>query len=154
MPHPCCSPAMPCCVNSHMPCRAPAILRQCCVLRESQHGSRKVLQFDWYASDYNLRRTPRGSRKKPNAGRSPHAACGRPTLIHACHAMPHCAMALRSHFQNSIVVACHGHGMPQVNQTRLLYVNQMGKTQSKSLTAWHCRGTAWAQHGKGMICVN
>jgi hypothetical protein len=24
---------------------------------------------DWYASDNNLRGTPRGSRKKPNAGR-------------------------------------------------------------------------------------
>jgi hypothetical protein len=34
-------------VNSHMPCRASAMLRQCRVLRES----------------------PRGSRKKPNAGR-------------------------------------------------------------------------------------
>jgi len=26
---------------------------------------------DWYASDNNLRGTPRGSRKKPNAGRQP-----------------------------------------------------------------------------------
>jgi hypothetical protein len=28
-------------VNSHMPCRAPALLRQCRVLRESSHGSQK-----------------------------------------------------------------------------------------------------------------
>jgi len=28
-------------VNSHMPCRAPAMLRQCRVLRESPRGSRK-----------------------------------------------------------------------------------------------------------------
>jgi hypothetical protein len=41
MPFPCRSPAMPCRVNSHIPCRAPAILRQCCVLRESPRGSRK-----------------------------------------------------------------------------------------------------------------
>ena len=40
MPRPCRSPAMPC-VNSHMPCRAPALLRQCRVLRECPHGSRK-----------------------------------------------------------------------------------------------------------------
>jgi len=34
------SPAMPC-VNSHMPCRSPALLRECRVLRESPRGSRK-----------------------------------------------------------------------------------------------------------------
>ena len=82
-------------VNSQMPYRAPAVLRQCRVLRESPRGSRKLIvqQFntssffcsvllplfivvgmdcceeDWYASDNNLRGTPRGSRKKPNAGR-------------------------------------------------------------------------------------
>jgi len=77
MQHPCRA------VNSHMPCHAPALLRQCCVLRESLHGSRKhpncqsnsltdrlfcsVLlplftvvgtdrcEEDWYASDNNLR---------------------------------------------------------------------------------------------------
>jgi len=33
---------LPCCaVNSHMPYRAPALLRQCRVLRESPRGSRK-----------------------------------------------------------------------------------------------------------------
>jgi hypothetical protein len=33
---------LPCrAVNSHMPCRAPALLRQCCVLRESPRGSQK-----------------------------------------------------------------------------------------------------------------
>jgi len=75
----------------------PARLRQCRVLRESPHGSRKypncysnsltdrlfcsvllplftVVGMDrceevWYASDNNLRGTPRGSRKKPNADR-------------------------------------------------------------------------------------
>jgi hypothetical protein len=40
MPRPCRSPAMPF-VNSHMPCRAHAMLRQCRVLHESPRGSRK-----------------------------------------------------------------------------------------------------------------
>ena len=40
MPFPYRSPAMPC-VNSHMPCRAPALLRECRVLRESPCGSWK-----------------------------------------------------------------------------------------------------------------
>jgi hypothetical protein len=84
-------------VNSHIPCRAPVLLRQCRVLRESPRGSRKYPKCysnsltdrlfcsvllplftvvgvdrcaeDWYASDNNLRGTPRGSRKKQNAGR-------------------------------------------------------------------------------------
>jgi hypothetical protein len=33
-------------------------------------------------------------------------------------------------------------------------VNQMGKTQSKSLAAERGRGTAWAWLRKGMVCVN
>ena len=72
------------------------MLRQCRVLLESPHGSRKypncysnsltvrlfcsvllplftVVGMDrsegWYASDNNLRGIPRGSRKKPNVGR-------------------------------------------------------------------------------------
>jgi hypothetical protein len=40
MPCPCRSSAMPS-FNSHMPCRAPALLRQFRVLRESPRGSRK-----------------------------------------------------------------------------------------------------------------
>ena len=44
--------------------------------------------------------------------------------------------------------------MASVNQTRSHCVNQMGKTHSKSLAARHGRGTAWARHGNGMICVN
>ena len=38
------------------------------------------------------------------------------------------------------------HGMASVNQTRQHCVNQMGKTHSKPLAAWHGRGTAWARH--------
>ena len=84
-------------VNSHMPRRAPALLRQCRVLRQSPRGSWKYpnclsnsltyrlfcsvllplftvvgmdrCEEDWYASDNNLRGTPPGSRKKPNTGR-------------------------------------------------------------------------------------
>ena len=86
-------------VNSHMPCRTPAMFRQCRVLRVSPRGSRKYpncqsnsltdrlfcsvllplftiagmnrCEKDWYASDNNLRGTPRGGRKKPIAGRQP-----------------------------------------------------------------------------------
>ena len=36
--------------------------------------------------------------------------------------------------------------MASVNQTRSHCVNQMGKTHSKPLAAWHGRGTAWARH--------
>jgi hypothetical protein len=80
-----------------LPSRAPALLRQCRVLRESPRCSRKYpncpsnnltdrlfcsvllplftvvgmdrCEEDWYASYNNIRGTPRGSRKKPNAGR-------------------------------------------------------------------------------------
>ena len=45
-----------------------------------------------------------------------------------------------------MVGAWHGHGMESVNQTRPHCVNQMGKTHSKPLAAWHGRGTAWARH--------
>jgi len=30
----------------------------------------------------------------------------------------------------------------------------MGKTHSKPLAARHGKGTAWARHGNGMLCVN
>jgi hypothetical protein len=155
MPRPCRSPVMPCRVNSHIPCRAPVILPQCRVLRESPLGSRKYpncLSYssaDWYASDNNLLETPRGSRKKPNAGWSPICRLwtANPNSRMLCHAhavpMARCAVALRSRFQNGMVVAWRGRGMACVNQTRPYSVNQMGKTQSEPLAAWHSRGTAW-----------
>jgi hypothetical protein len=157
---------MPCRVNSHMPCRAPTILRQCRVLRESPCGSRKYPYCysysltDWYASDNNLRGIPRGSRKKPNAGRSPtcrfRTADANSHLPYHAHAvpMPRCAVALRSRFQNDMVVAWHGRGMACVKQTRPDCVNQMGKTQSKPLAARHCRGTAWERHGVCELAFN
>ena len=43
--------------------------------------------------------------------------------------------------------------MASMNQTRPHCVNQMGKTHSKPLAARYGRGTAWAQHGHGMLCV-
>jgi hypothetical protein len=44
--------------------------------------------------------------------------------------------------------------MACVNQTRPHCVNQMGKTRSKAIVNRHGRGTAWEQHGNGMVCVN
>jgi hypothetical protein len=64
--------------------------------------------------------------------------------------MLRCAVALRSHFQNGMVVARQGCGMASVNQTRPDCANQMGKTQSKPLVARHGRvmGTTW------YVCVS
>jgi hypothetical protein len=53
-----------------------------------------------------------------------------------------------------MVRAWHGGGMASVNQTRPHCVNQMGKTHYKRLAARHGRGTVWARHGHGMLCVN
>jgi hypothetical protein len=99
----------------------------------------------------------------------------RPCLIHICHAMP-MPMPCSDHAvllkvtaqqgrretavlccdlkKNGMVGAWHWHGMTIVNQTRSHCVNQMGKTHSKPLAARHGRGTAWARHGHGMLCVN
>jgi hypothetical protein len=159
MPFPCRSPAalihtyhvipmpLPCRVNSHMPYRDSAILRQCRVLRESPRGTRKYPNC--YSASGNLRGTPRGGRKKPNAVRSPtcrlwtaEANSHMPCRSHAA-LMPCCAVALRGRFQNGMVVAWQGNGMARVNQTRPHCVDQMGKTQSKLLAERHGRGTAW-----------
>jgi hypothetical protein len=93
-----------------------------------------------------LRVVPGRTRKR--AGR-PHAVPGRLILIHICHAMsmPRCAVALRSLFQNGMVVAWHECGMALVNKTRPHYVYQMGKTQSKPLAARHGRGGACQRRG-------
>ena len=48
--------------------------------------------------------------------------------------------------KNGMVRAWHGHVMASVNQTRPHCLNQMGKTHSKPLAAWHGRGTAGARH--------
>jgi hypothetical protein len=57
--------------------------------------------------------------------------------------MPCCAVALRSRFENGMVVAWQGRGMAFVNQKRPHYINKMGKTKSKPLAARHGIGTAW-----------
>jgi hypothetical protein len=65
-------------------------------------------------------------RSRTRAG-NPHAVFGRPMLIHTCHAhavpIQRCTVALRSRFQNGVVVAWHGRGMACVNQTRQHCVN-------------------------------
>ena len=60
---------------------------------------------------------------------------------------PYCAVALGRTVSSD-------HGMASVNQIQPHCVNQMGKTRSKPLAARHGRGTAWARHGNGMLCVN
>ena len=71
----------------------------------------------------------------------------RPQHSTAIERRPCSAVALRR-------TARSEHGMTSVNQTRPHCVNQMGKTHSKPLAARHGRGTAWARHGNGMLCVN
>jgi hypothetical protein len=79
-------------------------------------------------------------------------------VIHTCH-----AHAMLCHGLEKSLSERHGHGMARVwqgpsmacvNQTWPHRINQMGKTQSTPLVAWHGRGMAWAQHGNGMVCVN
>jgi hypothetical protein len=144
-----------CKANSHIPCRAPAVLRQYRVLRESPRGRRKYpncqsyILTNWYASDNNLRGTPRGNRKKPKACRSPtcrlwtaDANSRMPCHAHAA-TMPRCVVVLRIRFQYGIVVAWHGHSMACVNHIRPYCVNQMGKP----LVVGYGMGTAWERHG-------
>jgi hypothetical protein len=139
--------------NSHMPCRAHAVPLPCrAALIHTGHAaplpfSDSAVSFVKYASDNNLRGTPGGSRKKPNTGRSPTCRLWTADANShmPCHAHARCAVALRSRFQNSMVVAWHGRGMACVNQTRPHCVNQMGKAQSKPLAA---------RHGRGMVCMN
>jgi len=72
---------------------------------------------DWYASDNNLRGTPRGSQKKLDVGRWP---TGRLSTAMLC-----------------LSLEKYGMDMACVNQTWLHCVNQMGKTHSKPLGARH-----------------
>jgi hypothetical protein len=136
MPLACRFPAMQCHFNSHMPCRAPAILRQCRVLHESPHGSQKYpncLSYsftDRYASDNKLRGTPRSSRRKPNAGRS---RTGRLRAVDAnsqYHAMP---------------CPCRAHAAPMPCPCRAHAALCSGL--EKSLLERHGRGMARARHG-------
>jgi hypothetical protein len=94
-----------------------------------------LCEEDWYASDYNLRATPRGSRKNPNAGRQPTVRLSTAVL---CRGLE----------KNGMVRAWHGHGVASVNQTRPHCVNQMEKTHSKPLAARH--GMVEERHGHRM----
>jgi hypothetical protein len=85
------------------------------------------------ASCYCFRRTPRGSRKKPIAGRSPTDRLSTAAMFRGLE-------------KNGMVGAGHGRGMESVNKTRPRCGNQMGKTHSKPLAARHGRGTAWTRH--------
>jgi hypothetical protein len=96
--------------------------------------------WDWHASNNKLPGTPRGSRKTPNAERSPTCRSHAITLPRPCQEP---AGALRGRFQKGISVAWQGNGMVCVNNTRPRCVNQMGKKQSKPLAELHGRGTAW-----------
>jgi hypothetical protein len=94
-----------------------------------------LCEEDWYASDYNLRGTPRVSRKNPKAGRQ---LAGRLSTAVLCRGLE----------KNSMVRAWHGHGVASVNQTRPHCVNQMEKTHFKPLAARH--GRAGERHGQRM----
>jgi hypothetical protein len=100
---------------------------------------------DWYASDNNLRGTPRGKPEEAESGQVAHT----PSLDGRAVPWPWG----KRHGQSMAWVR-HGHGMASVNQTRLHCVNQMGKIHSKPLAARHGRGKAWSRHGHGMLCVN
>jgi hypothetical protein len=125
---PCHSPATPChdalIHTCHtMPRHAPAILRQCHVLRESPHGSRKYP--NWYASDNNLHGTLNGSRKKPNMGRSP---ARRLWMANAnshvpCRAMPHYGLEKSLPEQHGCCTAWMQHGMCESNMAALCESN-------------------------------
>jgi hypothetical protein len=88
-----------------------------------------------------LHGTPRGSRKKPTAGRSP-------TCLWTADANSHmpCHAALCRGLEKSLSER-HGRGMARARhgicETRAHCVNQMGKAQAKLFGACHGRGTAW-----------
>jgi hypothetical protein len=74
-------------------------------------------------------------RSRTRAGRQ-HAVSGRPMLIHNAMPMPRSAVALRSRFQNGMVVTWHRRGMTCESNTAALCKSN-GKTQSKPLAEWH-----------------
>jgi hypothetical protein len=124
---------LPCRVNSHMPCRAPAILWQCCVLRESPRGRLKYPNC-WFTVTTFVELRVVAGRNRRRAGR-PHDVSGRPMLILTYHAVPtpRCAVALRSRFQNGMVMAWHG--MCESNTAALCKSN--GKDKSKPVAERH-----------------
>jgi hypothetical protein len=91
----------------------------------------------------NLRGTPRGSRKKPNAGRSPtcrlRTADANSHIPCRSHVALCCGLekSLSERHGRGMAWERHGRGMACVNQTRPHCVNQMGKTQFKPLAERH-----------------
>jgi len=65
---------------------------------------------DWYASDINLRGTPCGSRKKPNAGTQP---TGRLSTAVLCRGLQNTAW---SEHGMGVAWAWHGRGMASMNR--------------------------------------
>jgi hypothetical protein len=134
MPHLCCSPAIPCCVNSHMPCRTPGILGQCRLLCESPRGSWKKVNVGrlptchLWTADANshmpcrtpailrqcrvLHESPCGSWKKLNAGRSPTCRLwtANANSHMPCHAMP---MPMPCRVLGKLLSERHGRCMAQ-----------------------------------------
>ena len=111
--------------DSHIPYRAPAVLRQCHVLRESPRVASKIRTAN--------REILRGSRKKPTEVDRPQTV-QRHTI--PCP-LPCCAVALTSRLQSGIIEARQGHGPPCANQTRSHCVIQTGKTRFQSIATRH-----------------
>jgi hypothetical protein len=124
---------MPCRVNSHTPC---SFVKVRVVTGNNRTAAPTIKRISMLLVTTFVELRVVAGRSRTWA-RRPHAVSGRPMLIHTRHAMPmpRYAVALRSRFENSVVVAWHGRGMACVNQKRLHCVNQMGKTQSKPLAA-------------------
>jgi hypothetical protein len=138
--------------NSHIPCRAHALpLPRRVALIHTCHAaplpfSDSAVSFvkvrvvagnirtasatvltDWYASDNNLRGNPRGSRKEPNAGRSP--ICRFWTADANSHIPYHARAALCHGIEKSLLVqlvrgmARARHGMCESNKAALCKSN-------------------------------
>jgi hypothetical protein len=105
-----------------------------------------------YVFDNNLRGTPRGKRKKPNAGRSP--TCHLWTADANSHMPYHAHAALCRGLEKSLVER-HGrgmararHGIRESDAAKLCKTN--GKDTISTLGGRHSRGIAWARHENGM----
>jgi hypothetical protein len=149
---PCLSHAVP------LPCRAPVIFRQCRALRESLCGRRKYATCwsysltDWCASDNKLCGTPRGNRKKPNAGRSP--TCRLWTTDANSHMPCHAHVTLCRGLEKSLSERRRGmararHGMCEPNTAALCKSNGKDTIYTLIDTAWQGNGmgAAWERHG-------
>jgi hypothetical protein len=84
----------------------------------------------------------------------------RPCLIHTCQAIPmprpYHALTMpffsRPRHGQRMAWVRNGRGLASVNQTRPHCVNQMGKTHSKPLEAWHVMAEERHRRGMGTAC--